>query len=181
MGGCATKLKVLKGDDDSAPAPAPETVKEVSETKEVVNKEVAKLTTDEEGTKIQGAGNEETVKVEGGDSEKVDDIGNKPRSLSNLFKESGQDEESSGKSETTQTIVVPSEPVQQEQGISLPEAEETATTPSAEVESTMLVVASETVIEEIPVIAADTDVEKDITENEEKRTEEKEVAAKDVK
>ncbi|XP_042515937.1 plasma membrane-associated cation-binding protein 2-like [Macadamia integrifolia] len=189
MGGCATKPKTFKGEDDLAPAPI---VKDVSEPKEVdVNGEEAKLVAShEEGAEIQ-SGEEKVIDKaqigdgEGDDSVKTEDTANKPRSLSNLFKESEEEKESSGNDKTTQTEVVSSEPVQQEEepkteiitkevSTSFPEAEETATTPEVE---------EKPVEEEKPVIAAEaTEIEKEKTENEEeKRTEEKkEIVAKDV-
>ncbi|XP_043719430.1 putative surface protein SACOL0050 [Telopea speciosissima] len=183
MGGCATKPKTLKGDEDLAPAPEPAPVKEVSEAKEVaVDGEEAKLISHEEGAEIQGEEKKVTDKPEVGDGEgddvvKVDDTANKPRSLSNLFKEGEEDKESSVNDETTQKEEPKTETITKEESSSFPEAEQTATTPVAEVKSTLPVVpASETVEKEKTVIAAATDVQQGKTENEE----EKGVVAKDV-
>lgn len=95
MGGCATKPKVLKGEEGEAPAPAPapESVKESSVNAVPVEteKEVAageedggeKKKVEEEKGDDQAAGTEEKVITEG---EKADEQEGKPRSLSNLFK-----------------------------------------------------------------------------------------------
>ncbi|KAJ4966498.1 hypothetical protein NE237_018347 [Protea cynaroides] len=89
MGGCATKPKVLKGDDELAPEPAPVTPKEGSE---VVNGEETKETTHEDGAKVE-AETEEKVEAEA-----VDGEGHAvKRSLSNLLSETEKEE---GKSET---------------------------------------------------------------------------------
>ncbi|XP_043691064.1 myelin transcription factor 1 [Telopea speciosissima] len=158
MGGCATKPKVLKGDDDFAPEPAPAkepetapvTTKEGYEAKEGVNGEEAKgITTHEEGDKIE-VGIEEKVGEE------------KPRSLSNLFEESEQEKESSGNGDET---------INNEEN---PNIETTATSPrsTAELKSSRVI---DTASEEKPVTtAADVQTGKtdktDEIEQEEKET-----------
>lgn len=114
MGGCATKPKGLRAEDELAPAPAPAptpaTGKEEepcvgSEVKEVGEGKII----EEEGMIEAGEG--EKLMVEGCDEiEKVDEQGNKRKSLSFLFKENESEND-----ETTQTEVIPSEPVKEEE------------------------------------------------------------------
>lgn len=94
MGGCATKPKVLKGDEGEVPAPVPPpeptkepipAVPEAKEAADVVAQGEKKVEDDHanEAVNAKGVGEAENV----ADADKVDDQANKRRSLSNLFKE----------------------------------------------------------------------------------------------
>ncbi|XP_017984080.1 PREDICTED: cyclin-dependent kinase inhibitor 1C [Theobroma cacao] len=94
MGGCATKPKVLKGDEGEVPAPVPPpeptkepipAVPEAKEAADVVAQGEKKVEDDHanEAVNAKGVGEAENV----ADDDKVDDQANKRRSLSNLFKE----------------------------------------------------------------------------------------------
>ncbi|XP_021273993.1 patellin-2-like [Herrania umbratica] len=94
MGGCATKPKVLKGDEREVPAPIPppeptkEPVPAVPEAKEAADvvAQGEKKVEDDHANEVVNAkdvGEAEDV----ADDDKVDDQANKRQSLSNLFKE----------------------------------------------------------------------------------------------
>ncbi|XP_022740636.1 enolase-phosphatase E1-like [Durio zibethinus] len=115
MGGCATKPKVLKGDERDVPVPAPppkqtkEPVPEVPEAKKVADVVAAK------GKKKVEADFVEARQVDIVNDDKVDDHANKQRSISNLFKEN----EKKGAAESDNTTSEPSkneslEPVKQQ-------------------------------------------------------------------
>ncbi|XVE86603.1 hypothetical protein DITRI_Ditri18aG0047100 [Diplodiscus trichospermus] len=88
MGGCATKPKVLKGDEGEVPVPPPEPTKEpvpmVPEAKEAAN--IAAEGQDKVEADVFKAKDVDEAKEVGND-DKVDDQTNKRQSLSNLFKE----------------------------------------------------------------------------------------------
>ncbi|GLU13250.1 hypothetical protein SLE2022_298930 [Rubroshorea leprosula] len=99
MGGCATKPKVLKGEEGKAPVSAPAPAKEaelvtpaaVTESREVV---------------VVAGGGDAVVKVEEEIVEVDDEQGGKRQSLSNLFKEKEGEE-------LTESDKTPLEPVKQ--------------------------------------------------------------------
>ncbi|KAG8497244.1 hypothetical protein CXB51_008485 [Gossypium anomalum] len=117
MGGCATKPKVLKGDEPEIPAPAP-SKEAVPEPKE------AALAVAADGEKKVEA--DEVAKDKDViDDDAIDDQSNKRRSLSNLFQEK---EKGTAESDTT-----PSEPVKNETSEpALQESPETAKQESLE-------------------------------------------------
>ncbi|KAF8377177.1 hypothetical protein HHK36_030550 [Tetracentron sinense] len=168
MGGCATKPKVLKAEDNTVPEPAPATAKDESCT--------------DSDAKIAG-GTEEigAVKVEGGgdgEKEKVDDDKSK------------EGKESTGNDKTTQTEDIPSEPIKQEEpktqnaikesNTSIPETEK-AENPVVGTLAPVVAVASKTVETEKPTEAATTVETKKPENSEEKKTEEKVSVTEDVK
>lgn len=141
MGGCATKLKGVKADagDLPAPEPAPPAKEEagvVSETK----KEVVEVVEEEKKVVVQ----EGEVKEREGDKDreihdddKVDDQGSKRRSLSLLFKENEEGDDSNKEEDKA-----PSEVTKQEQESLIEKATEEYEKKLPEVEK------SETAVEE---------------------------------
>ncbi|OMO55874.1 hypothetical protein CCACVL1_26941 [Corchorus capsularis] len=115
MGGCATKPKVLKGDDGEAPSPAPapppeptkEPVPAVPEAKETANFVAVEGEKKVEEDNVHATGVAVLTKdfdiVEAKEVEVDDDQSNKRQSLSNLFKEKG----------SVETDSIPSEPVKE--------------------------------------------------------------------
>lgn len=85
MGGCATKPKVLKGDEPEIPAPAPskEAVPEPKEAALAVAVAVAVAADGEKKVEADEVAEEKYVI----DDDAIDDQSNKRRSLSNLFQE----------------------------------------------------------------------------------------------
>ncbi|OMO83578.1 zonadhesin-like protein [Corchorus olitorius] len=117
MGGCATKPKVLKGDDGEAPSPAPapppeptkEPVSAVPEAKETANfvavEGEKKVEEDIHATGVAVLAKDFDT-VESKEVEVDDDQSNKRQSLSNLFKENE-------KKGSVETDSIPSEPVKE--------------------------------------------------------------------
>ncbi|MFQ6663371.1 hypothetical protein Gotur_030923 [Gossypium turneri] len=117
MGGCATKPKVLKGDEPEIPAPAP-SKEAVPEPKEAA---LAVLADGEKKVEPDEVAKDKDVI----DDDAIDDQSNKRRSLSNLFQEK---EKGTAESDTT-----PSEPMKNDTPESaLQESSETAKQESLE-------------------------------------------------
>ncbi|MBA0743516.1 hypothetical protein Gogos_006183 [Gossypium gossypioides] len=104
MGGCATKPKVLKGDEIPSPvAPPPEPAKQHVQVADDEGKKV-------EAEVVKAKDVDETKEVVIVNDEKVDDQANDPQSVSKLLNEN----EKKGVAETESDSNTPSEPTKTE-------------------------------------------------------------------